>query len=147
MKDVIEFDVSKKKPGGRKGGGGKQHTPTESPDSLRSNSKARILILLGEGPVQGNLDNTRIFLDGTPIGNSDGSMNFSGVKWEFRNGTQSQDPIKGFPAVESETQIAVALTKANPWTRAITNTELDAVNIRIAFPQLVTRQDNGDTVG
>lgn len=147
MKDVIEFDVSKKKPGGRKGGGGKQHTPTESPDSLRSNSKARILLLLGEGPVQGNLDNTRIFLDGTPIGNSDGSMNFSGVKWEFRNGTQSQDPIKGFPAVESETQIAVALTKANPWTRAITNTELDAVNIRIAFPQLVTRQDNGDTVG
>lgn len=146
MKDTIEFNVSPKVKG-RKGGGGKAHTPVESPDSLRSNSKARMLLLLGEGPVQGGLDNTRIFLDGTPVGNSDGTMNFSGVKWEFRNGTQSQAPIKGFPAVESETQIGVALTKVSPWTRSISNVELDAVNIRIAFPQLVTRQDNGDTVG
>jgi hypothetical protein len=41
----------------------------------------------GEGEFAGGLDATSIFLDGTPLGNADGSMNFENVSWDFRPGT------------------------------------------------------------
>ncbi|EOZ0566540.1 TPA: hypothetical protein ACPZR6_004489, partial [Yersinia enterocolitica] len=69
---------------GKKAGGSDSHTPVESPDSLIATSFAKMLLVLGHGEWVGGLDNTRIFLDGTPIGNVDGSINFPGVQWEFR---------------------------------------------------------------
>ena len=104
---------------GAKGGSQKQHTPVEQPDSAQSMARCRMLLALGEGEFAGGLDATRIFLDGTPLGNADGSMNFESVSWDFRPGTQTQTPIPGFPAVENETTISVSLTKATPWTRAL----------------------------
>ncbi|MEI9741022.1 host specificity protein, partial [Enterobacter kobei] len=112
---------------GAKGGSQKQHTPVEQPDSAQSMARCRMLLALGEGEFAGGLDATRIFLDGTPLGNSDGTMNFENVSWEFRPGTQTQTPIPGFPAVENETTVGVSLTKATPWTRALSNTQIDAV--------------------
>ena len=112
---------------GAKGGSQKQHTPVEQPDSAQSMARCRMLLALGEGEFAGGLDATRIFLDGTPLGNPDGTMNFENVTWDFRPGTQTQAPIPGFPAVENETTIGVSLTKATPWTRAISNTQIDAV--------------------
>lgn len=47
---------------GAKGGGGGGHTPTESPDSLLSESTAKILLAISEGEIAGGLDDTRIFL-------------------------------------------------------------------------------------
>ncbi|VTP69557.1 Uncharacterised protein [Leclercia adecarboxylata] len=99
---------------GAKGGSQKQHTPVEQPDSAQSMARCRMLLALGEGEFAGGLDATRIFLDGTPLGNPDGSMNFENVSWDFRPGTQTQSPIPGFPAVENETSIGVSLTKATP---------------------------------
>ena len=132
---------------GAKGGSQKQHTPVEQPDSAQSMARCRMLLALGEGEFAGGLDATRIFLDGTPLGNADGSMNFENVTWDFRPGTQVQTPIPGFPAVENETSIGVSLTKVTPWTRAISNTQIDAVLVRIGIPGLQQQENDGDIVG
>ncbi|MDY0972560.1 host specificity protein J [Siccibacter turicensis] len=132
---------------GAKGGSQKQHTPVEQPDSAQSMARCRMLLALGEGEFAGGLDATRIFLDGTPLGNADGSMNFENVSWDFRPGTQTQTPIPGFPAVENETTIGVSLTKATPWTRALSNTQIDAVLVRIGIPGLQQQEKYGDIVG
>lgn len=132
---------------GAKGGSQKQHTPVERPDSAQSMARCRMLLALGEGEFAGGLDATRIFLDGTPLGNSDGSMNFENVSWDFRPGTQTQTPIPGFPAVENETSIGVSLTKVAPWTRAISNTQIDAVLVRVGINGLQQQENDGDIVG
>jgi predicted phage tail protein len=132
---------------GAKGGSQKQHTPVEQPDSAQSMARCRMLLALGEGEFAGGLDATRIFLDGTPLGNPDGTMNFENVSWEFRPGTQTQTPIPGFPAVENETTVGVSLTKATPWTRALSNTQIDAVLVRIGIPGLQQQENDGDIVG
>ncbi|WP_241162889.1 host specificity protein J [Escherichia coli] len=132
---------------GSKGGSQKQHTPVEQPDSAQSMARCRMLLALGEGEFAGGLDATRIFLDGTPLGNPDGTMNFENVSWDFRPGTQTQTPIPGFPAVENETTVGVSLTKATPWTRALSNTQIDAVLVRIGIPGLQQQENDGDIVG
>lgn len=132
---------------GAKGGKQKQHTPVEQPDSAQSMARCRMLLALGEGEFAGGLDATRIYLDGTPLGNADGSMNFENVSWDFRPGTQMQDPIPGFPAVENESKVEVSLTKATPWIRAISNTQIDAVLVRIGIAGLQQQQKDGDIVG
>ncbi|EMB8501871.1 phage tail protein [Enterobacter hormaechei] len=132
---------------GAKGGSQKQHTPVEQPDSAQSMARCRMLLALGEGEFAGGLDATSIFLDGTPLGSADGTMNFENVSWEFRPGTQTQTPIPGFPAVENETTVGVSLTKATPWTRALSNTQIDAVLVRIGIPGLQQQENDGDIVG
>ncbi|MCZ9517030.1 DUF1983 domain-containing protein [Enterobacter hormaechei] len=132
---------------GAKGGSQKQHTPVEQPDSAQSMARCRMLLALGEGEFAGGLDATSIFLDGTPLGNSDGTMNFENVSWDFRPGTQTQTPIPGFPAIENETTVGVSLTKATPWTRALSNTQIDAVLVRIGIPGLQQQENDGDIVG
>ncbi|EMR4172635.1 hypothetical protein R2537_007685, partial [Pseudomonas aeruginosa] len=89
---------------GKGGGGGR--TPVESPDSLHSTAYARVIDLLGEGEIYGpvhGMDNALrdVYLNGTPVANEDGSLNFSGASIDFRTGTQWQDPLPGFPASES----------------------------------------------
>jgi predicted phage tail protein len=67
------------------GGGGKgkgsQGKPEEDPESLRSRSEVTVVAVFSEGEVQGFEEGvdplTRIYLDGTPIKNTDGSLNFS----------------------------------------------------------------------
>ncbi|HEJ6912386.1 TPA: DUF1983 domain-containing protein [Serratia marcescens] len=132
---------------GRKGGSSSPSTPTESPDSLQSTSYAKILLALGEGEFGGDLDGTRIFLDGTPIISADGTENFPGVRWEFRPGTPHQDYIPGMPDVENEITVSTELTSDRDWIRAVTNTQLSAVRLRFSWAQLQQQQDNGDVVG
>lgn len=132
---------------GKKGGGGGGHTPVESPDSIQSMAIAKILLALGEGEWAGGLDGTNIFLDGTPLTNEDGSSNFEGVSWEFRPGTQSQEYIKGVPAVENEITIGTELKSSAPWVRAVNNTQLSAVRLRFGWPALQQQKDNGDVNG
>ncbi|XBS71854.1 DUF1983 domain-containing protein [Acerihabitans sp. KWT182] len=136
---------------GRKGGSSSSSTPTESPDSIQSIARAKILVALGEGELAGGLDGTSIFLgDGsttTALSNADGSLNFTGVTWDFRPGTQAQDFIAGLPAVEDEIAIGITLSSASPWVRAISDTDLTAVRIRLGWPTLQQEQSNGDVTG
>ena len=109
---------------GRKGGGGGGHTPVESPDSVQSISRAKMLFSLGEGEFAGRLDGTNVYADGTSVLNSDGTENFPGFRWEFRPGTQAQDYIQGIPSVENEIAISTELKSGTSWVRAVSNLQL-----------------------
>ncbi|EMG6528279.1 host specificity protein J [Providencia rettgeri] len=132
---------------GAKGGGSKPRTPVEQKDSLLSESTAKILLALSEGEIAGGLDDTRIFLDDTPIANADGSKNFEGVTWEFRAGTEHQEYIQGVPSVDNEFSVGMELKDDQPYVRTINNLQLSALRIRLAVPQFMQQHDNGDTTG
>ncbi|WP_272672362.1 TipJ family phage tail tip protein [Providencia sp. PROV158] len=132
---------------GAKGGSSKPRTPVEQKDSLLSESTAKILLALSEGEIAGGLDDTRIFLDDTPIANADGSKNFEGVTWEFRAGTEHQEYIQGIPSVDNEFSVGMELKDDQPYVRTISNLQLSALRIRLAVPQFMQQHDNGDTTG
>ncbi len=132
---------------GAKGGSSKPRTPVEQKDSLLSESTAKILLALSEGEIAGGLDDTRIFLDDTPIANADGSKNFEGVTWEFRAGTEHQEYIQGIPSVDNEFNVGMELKDDQPYVRTINNLQLSALRIRLAVPQFMQQHDNGDTTG
>ncbi|MFS1539290.1 MAG: host specificity protein J [Candidatus Phlomobacter fragariae] len=132
---------------GAKGGEDGGHKPVESPDSLLSESTAKLLFAISEGEIVGGLDATRVFLDGTPIGNPDGSKNFEGVTWEFRPGSEQQEYIKGIPTVDNEISINRELKDDQPYVRSINNIQLSAIRLRFSVPQLLEQHDNGDTSG
>ena len=78
--------------GGGKGGGGSARVAQEAPDSLRSKAYARVVDLVCEGEIEGLVGGLKsVYLDDTPIQNSDGSYNFTGVTLEARTGTQQQN--------------------------------------------------------
>jgi len=131
------------------GGGGSARVAVESPDSLRSKAFARVLDLICEGEIEGLVDGAKsVYLDETPLQNADGSYNFQGLELTSRNGTQWQQYIPGFPAVESETYVGVEVKASAAVTRQITNPNLDAVRVRISTPQLTSQNtQNGDISG
>ncbi len=131
---------------GAKGGSSTPKTPTEATDSLRSTNLAKILIAVGEGEFEGVPTAADIYLDNTPISDASGNVNFPNVKWEWRSGSVEQDYIPGIPSVENETTVNVELRSDSTWVRSITNTQLSAVRVRLAWPAL-QRQDSEGNVG
>lgn len=133
---------------GSKSSGKKTSTPTETPDSLVSIAYAKVLDLVSEGPIAGLVNGLQsIYLDKTPLANPDGSLNFTGVTVETRNGEADQDYVPGFPSVESETAVGVELTFGKPWVQAITNPELSAVRVRLQVPYLTSTDSKGNVNG
>ena len=136
--DVIGF---------KKSGGGR--APIEASDTARSVSYARVLDILSEGEIEGPVNGLKsVILDGTPLAADDGSINFPGASVEFRTGSQDQDYIPGFPAVENEIGVSVELRSDTPYARAVTNLELSAVRVRLSTPQFQQVDPNtGDVKG
>ncbi|WP_225785666.1 phage tail protein [Pseudomonas sp. Marseille-P9655] len=132
---------------GAKGGDSKPKTPVEAPDSLQSTNIAKILLAVGEGEFDGTPTDRDIYLDNTPIMDASGNVNFPGVKWEWRPGSVEQEYIQGIPSVESETNVNVELRSDNPFTRALSNTQLSAVRVRMTWPRLAQQDSNGNTNG
>lgn len=132
---------------GQKGGSKKPHKPYEQPDNLRSTAKLKMLIALSEGEIKGGLTPQNIFIDKTPLANPDGTLNFKGVRWEFRNGSQTQDYIQGMPEVSNELKANFIVKTDKPWVRSFSNLDLDAVRIKLSLPTQIKYKDNGDMVG
>lgn len=132
---------------GEKGGEKKPKTPVEAPDSLRSTNIAKILLAVGEGEFDGTPTARDIYLDNTQIMDASGNLNFPGVKWEWRPGSVEQDYIQGIPSVENETTVNVELRADNPFTRTLSNTQLSAIRVRLAWPRLVSQDSSGNTNG
>ncbi|SAA86368.1 gp24 [Enterobacter hormaechei] len=89
-----------------------------------------------------------IFLDNVPILNPDGTSNFNGVTWWFRDGTQNQAVIEGFDAVETPHDVGVQIKLSTPRTIQIDNDDSDQVRVIMMFPKLTkTDQKSGDTHG
>uniref|UniRef100_UPI001D18B82C TipJ family phage tail tip protein n=1 Tax=Acinetobacter nosocomialis TaxID=106654 RepID=UPI001D18B82C len=134
---------------GAKKGSNKQRQPVISPDSAQSKTFIKVLYGLAEGEIEGLANGLQsIYLEETQLQNADGSLNFENVKVDFRSGTNDQEYIEGFPAVESETAIDVELKSKTPWVRAFSNLDLDAVRLRLKWGPLRTQNaTNGDVSG
>ena len=142
MGSAAHFDIT-----GAKGGESKPKSPVEAPDSLQSTNIAKLLLAVGEGEFEGTPTDRDIYLDNTPIMDASGNVNFPGVKWEWRRGTIEQDYIQGIPAVENETTVGVELRSDNPFSRALSDTKLSAVRVRMSWPRLASQDENGNTNG
>lgn len=135
--------------GGKKSSKSSSRTPVEADDTVNSRAMASILDLLGEGVIGGLVNGARsIFVDDLPIVNEDGSSNFSGISWDFRDGSQDQTPMSGFDFVETPKSINIQLKKSHYVTVSIDNDEADRVRVIMKFPSLRRiDQKTGDTNG
>lgn len=129
------------------GGGGDNNSspspPTIAPDSLASTAIMRVVDLIAEGEIVGLVNgNSSIFLDKTPLSESDGTLNFQGITVDTRNGTQDQTYIQGFDDVENETEVGVQLFNIGSGgldgaiIRQVTNPDVDRIRIKITLPSL-----------
>lgn len=128
---------------GEKGGSSNPKSSTEASDSLRSTNRAKLLIAVGEGEFEGTPTDADIYLDNTPLRDSSGNLNFQNVKWEWRTGSVDQSYIPGIPSIDNETTVNVELRNDSPWVRSITNIQLSAARVRLAWPALQKQDDNG----
>jgi predicted phage tail protein len=132
---------------GAKSGSSSAKTPVEASDSLRSTNLAKILIAVGEGEFDGVPSAADIFLDNTPINDASGNVNYPNVTWDWRSGSVDQSYIPGIPSVENETTINVELRSDTAWVRSITNIQLSAVRVRLAWSALQKSDDEGNIGG
>lgn len=135
--------------GGKKSSKSSSRTPVEADDTVNSRAMAAILDLLGEGVIGGLVNGARsIFIDDLPIVNEDGSSNFSGITWDFRDGSQDQTPMSGFDFVETPKSVNIQLKKTHYVTVSIDNDEADRVRVIMKFPSLRSiDKKTGDTNG
>lgn len=132
--------LSGAKGGGKAASSNFASSPSEAPNTLASVNTARIIDVLGEGPIEGLVNGLKsVYLDDTSIQNDDNSYNFSDVKIYEAVGTPDQDHIPGFPGTESEVSVGAELLQNFPITGTITDANVNAVRVKIRMPAM-TRQ-------
>ncbi|MBA1195006.1 hypothetical protein G7007_19455, partial [Pseudomonas entomophila] len=133
---------------GAKGGQKKQKQPSIASNGVPSIATARMVYLWSWGPIVGPVNGLRsIKLDGTPLVAEDGTVNFPGVKWQFRSGELNQPRLEGVTEASNEIQVGHELRSTTPWVHSITNPVIDAVRVRLAWPQLQRQDSNGNVDG
>jgi len=146
--------------------------PTRAPDTLHSRQFATFLDLISEGEIEGfataskegrtqgtaaynNAALKDVFLNDTPVLKSSADstnpvttdFNFQDVTFNPRFGTSGQTKVEGIESSSSVTSVGITVTQSSPVTRQITNSNVDAVNVTITFPQLQRATDKGDLLG
>ena len=146
--------------------------PTRAPDTLHSRQFATFLDLISEGEIEGFASASKegrtqgttaynnaalkdVFLNDTPVlkASADSTdpattdFNFQDVTFNPRFGTSGQTKVEGIESSSSVTAVGVTVTQSSPVTRQITNSNVDAVNVTITFPQLQKATEQGDLLG
>jgi len=144
----VGFDMTVMVKGAKKGNQ-QPRQPVVAPDSAQSKTYIKELIGLAEGEVEGLANGYQsILLEDTPLQDENGNKNFENVTVNFRSGTNDQEYIEGFPAVENEIPIDVELKSSTPWVRSFNNLDLDAVRLRLRWGPLRNQDPTtGDVTG
>ncbi len=67
--------------------------PREAKDNLKSTQLLSVIDAISEGPIEGPVDGLKsVLLNSTPVLDSEGNTNISGVTVVFRAGEQEQTP-------------------------------------------------------
>ena len=135
---------------------------------LASKQFQTLMELLGEGEIEGFPSATGskgsteyntsalkdVFLNGTQVlqqsagtSPSDADFNFQNVSFEPRFGTSNQTAIQAITEQETEFTVSQTVTTSSPVSVSITDTNVDAVRVTIAFNELQEFLDNGDIDG
>ena len=130
---------------GSKGGESKPKQPSIAANSVPSLATVRMVYLWSWGPIVGPVNGSKsIKLDGTPLVSEDGTENFPGVKWQFRNGELNQERLEGLTESNNEISVNRELLSTAPYLHSISNTVVDAVRVRFGWPQLQSQDASGN---
>ena len=147
--------------------------PTRAPDTLHSRQFATFLDLISEGEIEGFASASKegrtqgttaynnaalkdVFLNDTPVLRSSADstnptttdFNFQDVTFNPRFGTSGQTKVEGIESSSSVTAVNRVVEQDSAGeTVQITNSNVDAVNVTITFPQLQKATDQGDLLG
>lgn len=128
-------------------GGGKSSTPKLLSDNLRSKQFYKVLDLISEGPIYGPVDQSHLssfMLNKTPVTDSAGNVSVNGVSAAWRPGTETQEVITGFDAVEAATIVNLEVTYDTPLVRTITDTDVTRVRFNVGVSTLVEQDSKGN---
>ena len=124
----------------------KAHTPIEAKESGRSKQRIKIVEVLSEGEIEGLVDGLKsVYLDKTPIEAQDGSHYFKNMEIEGREGTQTQEVMQGFQAVEKEVSVSTEITQRTALTRTVTDANVNRLRLTLGVQALFEQNDQGDT--
>ncbi|EHK0833146.1 Host specificity protein J of prophage [Escherichia coli] len=126
-------------------GSSKGHTPREAKDNLKSTQLLSVIDAISEGPIEGPVDGLKsVLLNSTPVLDSEGNTNISGVTVVFRAGEQEQTPPEGFESSGSETVLGTEVKYDMPITRTITSANIDRLRFTFGVQALVETTSKGD---
>ncbi|HFL8705883.1 TPA: phage tail protein, partial [Escherichia coli] len=126
-------------------GSSKGHTPREAKDNLKSTQLLSVIDAISEGPVEGPVDGLKsVLLNSTPVLDTEGNTNISGVTVVFRAGEQEQTPPEGFESSGSETVLGTEVKYDTPITRTITSANIDRLRFTFGVQALVETTSKGD---
>ncbi len=98
-----------------------------------------------EGPIEGPVDGLKsVLLNSTPVLDTEGNTNISGVTVVFRAGEQEQAPPEGFESSGSETVLGTEVKYDTPITRTITSANIDRLRFTFGVQALVETTSKGD---
>jgi len=145
---------------------------TQPSDTLSSKQFATFIDVLSEGEIEGfpsaiahgytrgTANYTRaalkdVFLNGTsvlrqnadPANVAEGDYNFQNVTFDPRFGENPQTYISGIPDQETVKGVGVVVTTSAPVIRSITNQNVTAIRVTVAFPVLQKYEDDGNITG
>lgn len=133
---------------GAKGGQSKPKQPSIASNSVPSLATARLVYIWSWGPIIGPVDGLRsVRLDGTPIQAQDGTINYPGVKWQFRSGELNQERLAGVTESSNEIAVGQELRTTTPWLHSINNAMIDAARVRLSWPTLQSQDASGNING
>jgi len=121
----------------------------ETADSISSKIRVRILDIISEGEIEGLVDGEKsIYLNETPLVNSNGTKNFTDATYYLTTGSNSQSYISDFSNASTEIQVGVQLDYNTGVVRTISDTDVNRFNILLSFNSLqYINQSNGDVTG
>ncbi|HGW6583020.1 TPA: phage tail protein [Escherichia coli] len=126
-------------------GSSKGHTPREAKDNLKSTQLLSVIDAISEGPVEDPVDGLKsVLLNSTPVLDTEGNTNISGVTVVFRAGEQEQTPPEGFESSGSETVLGTEVKYDTPITRTITSANIDRLRFTFGVQALVETTSKGD---
>lgn len=127
-----------------KGGGG-AHTPVEAKETSRSKQLVKIVEILSDGEVAGLANGMKsVYLDNTPVQNSNNSYNFKNFSLQGRVGSQVQGVLGGFNTSEKEVSVGAQVKNNLPITRTITDSKVSRLRFTIGVQSLSNIEENGD---
>ncbi|WP_215271051.1 phage tail tip protein, partial [Escherichia coli] len=111
----------------------------------KSTQLLSVIDAISEGPVEGPVDGLKsVLLNSTPVLDSEGNTNISGVTVVFRAGEQEQTPPEGFESSGSETVLGTEVKYDTPITRTITSANIDRLRFTFGVQALVETTSKGD---
>lgn len=143
-------------------------------DTLSSKQFTTLIDVLSEGEIEGSATASKagitnkssfaysnaflkdVFLDGTQIyqqnaPNNNGEptaslLNYKGVTFAANFGTSDQTHLPDVTQAQTEISVGTTVTDDNPVTVTVTNTQVNAVNVTVAFPSFKHINETDGTV-